>query len=232
VKKVAIFVEGLTEQEFVVSLVSAIVGQRGLHVILGRQWKNKVIITPTAAPKGVIEFKVMVVDCANDEQVKTQIREQYPTLVAAGYTAIIGVRDVYPAPRVSLPRIQGKLSSGLPVAPILPTMHLAVMEVEAWFMDEVTHFARIHATLTVPHVVANGFDIVSNRGDTWNHPADVLDKIYRLAGLRYLTSSGAKTKRRIKRTVDAIDFDEIYVTVRNRLPDLNSFLSSIEAALF
>lgn len=173
-KKVAIFVEGLTEQEFVVSLVSAIVGKRGLYVILGRQWKNKVIIIPTAAPKGAIEFQVMVVDCASDEQVKTQIREQYRTLVAAGYTAIIGLRDVYPSPRVSLPRIQGKLHSGLPVAPIVPNMHLAVMEVEAWFIDELTHFAIIHATLTVPSIVANGFDIVGNRGDTWDHPADVL----------------------------------------------------------
>ena len=61
---------------------------------------------------------------------------------------------------------------------------------------------------------------------------DVLNMIYSLAGLRYLTSKGRKTKRRIKRTIDAIAFDEIYVTVRNRLPDLDSFISSIEAALF
>lgn len=231
-RKVAVFVEGLTEQEFVVSLVSALVGKRGLHVILGRQWKNKVVITPTTVPIGAIEFQVMVVDCASDEQVKTQIREQYPTLVASGYTAIIGLRDVYPLPRASLPGIQVKLCSGLPVAPIQSIMHLAVMEVEAWFIDEASHFAVVHPTLTVPFIVANGFDIVGNRGDTWEHPADVLDRIYNLAGLRYLAATGRKTKSRIKRTIDAIGFDEVYVTVQNRLPDLKAFISSIEAALF
>lgn len=231
-RKVAIFVEGLTEQEFVVSLVSAIVGTRGLHVILGRQWKNKVTITPTAVPAGAIEFQVLVVDCANDEQVKTQIREQYQTLVAAGYTAIIGLRDVYPSPRTTLPAIQAMLYAGLPTVPIQPVIHLAVMEVEAWFIDEATHFALIHATLDVPFIVANGFDIADNRGDTWDKPADVLDKIYALAGQRYLTSKRQKTKRRIKRTIDAIAFDEIYVTVRNRLPHLDNFISSVEGALF
>ncbi len=231
-RKVAIFVEGLTEQEFVVSLVSALVGKRGLHVILGRQWKNKVTIKSTTAPIGAIEFQVMVVDCANDEQVKTQIREQYPTLIAAGYTSIIGLRDVYPSPRASLPYIQGKLYSGLPVVPIQPNMHLAVMEVEAWFIDEVSHFELIHPTLTVPFVVANNFDIIGNRGDTWGHPAEVLDRIYKLAGLSYLSSAGKKTRARIKRTVNAIAFDELYVTVQNRLMDLKAFISSIEAALF
>ena len=230
-KKVAIFVEGMTEQEFAVRLVSALVGNKGLHVILGRQWKGKVTITPSI-PTGYINFYILIVDCANDGQVKTQIREEYPSLVAAGYTAIIGLRDVYPQPRSDIHLIQTLLSKGLPIGPVTPQMHLAVMEVEAWFIGETTHFARIDHALTVPFILVNGFDIVGNLADSWQHPAKVLDEIYRLVSKKYVDSRGQKSKRRVSRTINALSLEELYVSVRKQLPAFGAFLTSIEGALF
>ena len=230
-KKVAIFVEGMTEQEFAVHLVSTLVGNKGLHVVLGRQWKGKVTITPSI-PTGDINFYILIVDCANDGQVKTQIREEYPSLVAAGYTAIIGLRDVYPLPRSDMHLIQKQLSKGLPTGPVMPQMHLAVMEVEAWFLGETTHFARVDQALTLQFIIDNGFDIVGKLADSWQHPAKVLDDIYRLANKEYVDSGGQKRKQLVLQTINALSFEELYLNVRQQLTAFDGFLTSIEGALF
>jgi hypothetical protein len=231
VRKVAIFVEGLTEQELVVELVSAIVGARGVNVVLGRQWKGKVVLEPVTVDPA-FAFLVLVVDCANDEQVKTQIRDQYQSLVAGGYTAIMGLRDVYPYARADIPAIQAALQLGLPGGAVAPEMHLAIMEVEAWFVAESTHFARVHPSLSPAFIVAQGIDILGTTGDAWGHPAGVLHAIYRLVGLSYMSPRGQKSRRRVQRTLRALSFDELYVNVRGATPAFDAFVTSLEIALF
>lgn len=230
-RKVAIFVEGLTEQELVVELVSAIVGARGVNVVLGRQWKGKVVLQ-TAAVDPAFAFLVLVVDCANDEQVKTQIRDQYQSLVAGGYTAIMGLRDVYPIARAEIPAIKLALQVGLPRGAIVPEMHLAIMEVEAWFLAESTHFSRVHPSLSPAFIVSQGIDVVGTNANMWDHPAGVLHAIYRLVGLSYMSPKGQKSKRRVQRTLRALSFDELYVNVRGATPDFDAFVTSLEVALF
>lgn len=229
-KRIAIFVEGMTEQEFVIALVTALVGKRGLHVLLGRQFRGLVTIQATESSNDP-EFIVLVVDCANDEQVKTQIREQYTTLVTAGYSAILGLRDVYPLKREDIPAITAGLGIGLPSGPVPTEMHLAVMEIEAWFIGEKTHFSRIHETLTVPFIVGNGFDIEGVQADGWNHPAETLDQIYRLANLSFTGARGRKDKRRVQRTLRALSLDEMYVNVQVQIPALAGFITGVETAL-
>ena len=230
-RKVAVFVEGLTEQELVVELVSAVVGTRGANVVLGRQWKGKVVVQPSAID-AALDFLVLIVDCSNDEQVMTQIREQYPSLVASGYTAIIGLRDVYPFTHADIPAIQAGMSQRLPNGAVIPEMHLAIMEVEAWFLAESTHFSRVHQSLSVPFIVTSGIDVVATNGDAWGHPAGVLHSIYRLAGMSYMNPKGQKSKRRVQRTLRALSFDELYVTVRGAVPSFDAFVKSLELALF
>ena len=230
-RKVAVFVEGLTEQELVVELVSAVVGTRGVNVVLGRQWKGKVEVQPSAID-AALDFLVLVVNCSNDEQVMTQIREQYPNLIASGYTAIIGLRDVYPFAHTDIPAIRAGLSVTLPSGAVIPEVHLAIMEVEAWFLAESTHFSRVHASLTVPFIVAGGIDVVGTNGDAWGHPAEVLHSIYKQAGMSYMSPRGQKSKRRIQRTLRALSFEELYITVRGTIPSFDAFVRSLEFALF
>lgn len=229
-KKVAIFVEGMTEQEFAVRLVSELVDSKRLHLSLGRQWKGKVQITGTS-PVGEVDFYVLIIDCANDEQVKTQIIDQYPTLISAGYTAIIGLRDVYPANHANIPKIEAFLAKGLPRHPVAPRVHLAVMEVESWFLAETTHFARVHRDLTVPFIVSNGFDIEKTSCESWAHPAEVLNDIYQLVKARY-SRGGKKIRRRVLRTTNALSLENLYIDVRKQVPALDGFITSIEGALF
>jgi len=231
VKKLAIFVEGMTEQELVVALVRELVGLRGLHIELAEQFRGRVSIQPISPPAGT-EFFVLVVDCHNDDQVKTQIRDQYSSLVQAGYTSIIGLRDVYPNSAADTPRLTQHLMTGLPTQPVVPSMHLAVMEVEAWFIAEASHFARVHASLDTASIAGGGFDVVNTPSEAWPHPAATLDGIYKLAGRRYLASSGQKTKVRVQRTIRALCFTTIYQQTRSNVPAMDQFIGSIEQALF
>ncbi len=230
-KKLAIFVEGMTEQELVIALVREIVGIRGLHIELAEQFRGKVSIRPISPQPGT-DFFVLIVDCRSDEQVKTQIKDQYPYLVRAGYTSIIGLRDVYPNAAADAAKLALHLMDGLPTHPVIPSMHLAVMEVEAWFIAENSHFARLHPLLEPAHIAAGGFDVSGTPPENWPHPAKALDDIYKLAGRRYLTYSGQKRKARVQRTIRALCFETIYQSTRYRVPAIDKFIGSVEQSLF
>jgi hypothetical protein len=116
---------------------------------------------------------------------------------------------------------------GMPTHPLPIDMHLAVMEIESWFLDELTHFQRIHPNLTLPRITAAGFDLVNRNGSSWDHPAETLDTIYKLEGRRY-----RKKIPHIRRTINSIDMDEFYLTSRGRSQSLSGFLESIEDAIF
>jgi hypothetical protein len=64
-------------------------------------------------------------------------------------------------------------------------------------------------------------------GEAWDHPAETLHSIYKLEGFAW-----HKTGNHVKRTVEAIDMNSLYMTARGRAPSLSSFISSLEAALF
>jgi hypothetical protein len=224
-KKIAIFVEGMTEQALVVWLVESIAGAAGLQVVLGKQFFGKVNITAVATDPNVA-FYVLVVDCCNDDQVKTQIRDQYPTLIAGGYTEIIGLRDVYPSAAADVPHIAAHLLTGLPTTPITPKIHLALMEVEAWFIGEITHFPRLSPALSLAAIEAAGFPLSTKNAETWENPATTLHSIYKLQKFAY-----KKTKKQVQRTVASLSFHELSGHVRKQLPALSGFLNDIEQAL-
>jgi hypothetical protein len=170
----------------------------------------------------------LLVNCRNDDQVKTKIRDSYPSLVAAGYTCVLGLRDIYPDGTLAdAQKFQAALQLGVPTGPIPAKMYLAILEVESWFLDEITHFERIDPALTVQAVIAAGFDVVNTIGENWQHPAETLDKIYKTAGKRY-----KKKIAYIKRTVNALCPESLYVTARQRSNSFDKFLSGLEAALF
>jgi hypothetical protein len=111
--------------------------------------------------------------------------------------------------------------------PIPVQMHLAILEIEAWFLEETTHFLRIDPLLTPAAIAAAGFDLGGTPGASRPHPAETLDNIYKIAKKRY-----RKRARHIKRTLAALSHDEMYVTVRGVAPSFDEFLTSIEASLF
>src|SRR5438105_9904017 len=99
-KKLAVFVEGQTEQIFTEKLFREIAGDDVR--IVKRQMSGG-----TSGDLAILElggssidvqhkFFVLIVNCGADNKVKSAIRDDYDNLVERGFSAIIGIRDVFP----------------------------------------------------------------------------------------------------------------------------------------
>jgi len=78
--------------------------------------------------------------CWYSVQINLRKSREYDNLSKKDYSLIIGLRDVHPISRADI----GKLEAGLPrfvkTKPIPVEFILSVMEVEAWFLAEHSHF--------------------------------------------------------------------------------------------
>ena len=84
----------------------------------------------------------------NDELVQSDIRDSCESLAKKNYQKILGLRDVYPKTFADIPKLELGLKYGIPTKYFPIHIILAIMEVEAWFLAETTHFSRIHPSLT------------------------------------------------------------------------------------
>lgn len=222
-KRAAFFVEGLTEAIFLQRLLEEIIGKRHLVFRFAEQKFGRVVF---AAPSTVelATYEILIVNCCNDDQVKSRIIEERERLIVAGYSLIVGIRDVYPADATAIPYLRRFLHHRLPTSGIKIEMILAVMEIEAWFISEHTHFQRISPTLTTEAIQASvGFDIQLIDVETIACPADTLHLIYSVAGMAY-----HKTRSHFQRTVDELDIAEIYWNKSSSVPALGHLVSVID----
>jgi len=225
-KKLAIFVEGLTEQEFAIRLLKELAGKRGISFNIQKQHRGHLsLVELRSHPNPDVE--VLIANCDTDNQVKSQIAEQYDSLNKAGYSLIIGLRDVHPLTHKDIPTLLKYMSTGLPNGGAPIHLHLAILEVEAWFLEELTHFERIDPNITKADLLAGGFDPENIRAFNLENPARILDEIYKRAGKRY-----TKQRNRIQRTIDALCYEDVYIKVRQNAPSLDGFIGSLEAGIF
>lgn len=229
-KKIAIFVEGQTEQLFVEKLINQIADTNEI-VIEARKLTggNRTIpgwirLWTSASSTGRAYF-FLIVDSGGDNTVKSDIRDNYQRLVSEGYNVIIGIRDVYPQVVYSdIPKLRSMLNYGMRTVPIQVGFVLGVMEIETWFICEYTHFGRVDPTLTTAVIKSNlGFDPAVDDVQLRAIPSDDLDKIYQLVGHQY-----QKDYNSIQVLLNQLDYTLLYCDVRNRLPDLNALIESID----
>ena len=228
--KLAVFVEGYTEVVFVEKLIEEIAGQNNIlieHKIIrgGRRVPRMMSVIRGARPNTGQNYYVLLFDCGGDELVKTRIREEHENLTRAGYSSLIGIRDVRPISPVDIP----KLEAGLPkyiktkLAPV--TFILAIMEIEAWFLAEATHYPKIEPSITVTAIRAIlGFDPENDDMAQRLCPADDLNACYAIGGKAYV-------KHQAKVTVDALDYALIYMELRNKIDYLDRLISILDAFL-
>lgn len=227
-RKLAIFVEGQTEQLFVQRLAKTIARGQDLNLELRKAWGGRnfrrALALSARSPRRPAEFFIMIVDCGSDNRVKSDIIELYDNLVGAGYERIIGLRDVYPdARREQVPRLRRWLDYGVRRRPIDVLFVLAIMEVEAWFLMEYTHFERLHPALTMNRIKARvHFDPARDDMEARRHPADDLNRIYQIFG-------GSYNKRRAntERTLNAIDFVRVTRELADRSEDLRHLVEAL-----
>lgn len=231
-KRLAIFVEGQTEHVFVSQLINEIAGEKRAFVAIEKWKKNKAgerIFTAIDVTKVPTDEKyyVLIRDCGSDSCVKSDIRESCEKLAQTGYEKIIGLRDVYPRSAADIPNLRKYLSYGMPMRFIPIHLVLAVMEVESWFLAEVSHFKKIDPRLTLSLISSIlMFDPSIEDVESRHHPSQDLDNIYSVAGLRY-----SKKKRSVQRTVNAIDYSVLYIELSKRIKSLEEFIGHIDAFL-
>jgi len=229
-KKLAVFVEGLTEQMFVEKLVTEIFGQHAVNidkrkVLGGRNSKRRFIQIGAIKPDLSKSYYVLVVDCSSDNRVKSEIKDQYESLVNAGYSAIVGIRDVYPDfDYAEVPKLHRVLKHKLKTVPIEVLFVLGVMEIETWFLAECTHFFRLNSALTIDAIRATcGFDPSSDEVEKRPCPSKDLDNIYKIAGMRYI-----KKRKYLQRTVDCLDYAVLYLELSRKISDLDKFVKAMD----
>ncbi|MEE3719384.1 hypothetical protein V2H45_21820 [Tumidithrix elongata RA019] len=229
-KKMAIFVEGETELRFIDKIIREIANERNLQIVLVRasggarslREYEDIADSGSGADKN---FYIRIINSGTDNRVGSDIRENYETLINAGFSVIIGVRDVYPDSSLAdLPKLRTGLRYRLQTKPVSVDFILGVMEIEAWFLAEHTHFTRIHPRLSAPRIAAvHGFDPSVDDMQLRPHPADDLHNAYSLEGLAY-----RKTASHIQRTVEALGYAEMYLEHKAKFPDFAVFIQVID----
>jgi hypothetical protein len=228
--KVAIFVEGQTELIFVDRLVHELAHGSGLAVehaeaTGGAIGARKVKIFKRITVQEHHRWYFLIVNCAGDGNVKSDVRDRYQGLIQAGYNAIFGLRDVYGMFTLAqVPKLRKFLNLDLPTEPIRIEFILAIMEIETWFLAEYTHLQRLHPSLTPSYIrKMQGFDPAQDDLELRVHPADDLNRVYRLAGYSY-----DKHRRNTERTIELLDFTFIRRTLARRIPDLGRLIAALE----
>lgn len=233
-KKMAIFVEGLTELKFIDRLLREIVTDRSLQIIHakasgGARGSRRVLrVAPMHGVQLARNYFFLIVDSGTDNRVGSDIRDNYESLAAQGYSSIIGVRDVRPDfSFAELSKLRSGLCYRLKTKPIQVLFVLGVMEIEAWFLAEHSHYSRIHPAITPLRIQADlGFDPICDDMQLRVNPAQDLHDSYALEGFAY-----RKKSAQIQRTIDALDYADIYCDHPKKFPDVANFLNALDAFL-
>lgn len=224
--RAAVFVEGETEAAFVRELIKFMAAGRSIAFIGERQFGG-FFVQEYADSATKVEYEILIANCCNDARVSTSIRERYNALISAGYTAILGLRDLYPIDFADLEKLRAGISSTLPSGPVNPSVVVAVSEVEAWFIEEISHFSRVDPALTETTILAvTGYDISSRSAESIRHPADMLNTIYQTVGLAW-----RKKQKQVDRMMSVLDYSKISNDVRLYSASLNEFMVHLDAFL-
>jgi hypothetical protein len=223
--KLAIFVEGLTEQIFVESLIRDMAQKKSPNIesisLIGGSKKSKPRIFLI---KG--DPNILIVNCGQDERVKSDIKDRYEDLKKAGYQKILGIRDA--RPEATNPLEIAKLRTGLVVgfSSELPVQFiLSIMEFEAWIMGEYTHFCRMHPNITIERVKQEvNIDLINDDLSLLSNPAKNLKEIYWMATIEY-----EKSKKTIENIVSKLDQDFLRNTVAAKFNDLRVLYQELDS---
>jgi hypothetical protein len=232
-KKVAIFVEGQTEQIFADNLVRHIFGHAKVDIeklqFSGKESSRRICTIRSKNVTSSTKYLFRIYDChggGENSTVKSDIREQFNQLLKESFSFVIGIRDVYPL--IDMDMLKSNLHLGLPNDNALPVkIFLAVREIEAWFLAEENHYSLIDNSLVVARVNSIvGFDIATISTENIDHPSLILKQIYQSAGKDY-----NKKKWEAERTVYDLDYENLYLCVRTRNNSLNELLTCLDGLI-
>jgi hypothetical protein len=232
-KKVAVFVEGQGEQIFVRDLLFYLFDPTKFSFECLRLCDKQLEDVPYSYGSEDAEVYFQIVNVQGDTGVLQTIRRREKGLLAAGYSKIIGLRDMYSKAYRELSAgkideaviqqfIEGANKSVVVMSqPEKIHLHFAIMELEAWWLCMYTLLEKIDSQLTVEFIAQQlGYDLSTLDAETaFFHPVATLNEILSLVGGRY-----EKHFAEVESIMSKMTFDDICeVLMAENPPRCNSF---------
>lgn len=229
-KKLAIFVEGPTEEVFIEKLLLEFAKRNSIVFKIQRFMGGKTCsriptIIKSEDATNETKYYIMIYTSCNDEKVLSDYKDKYNQLIINGYTAILGLRDLYPQEYEDLERVKCSINKILKLLGIPNNIHIAIREIETWFLAEYSHFEKIHSSINQTNINSQtGYLFpLEEYEKTILEPAKTLHEIYKIAGFAY-----QKKANQVQRTVSSIDYENFYINVREQIPSLDNFLKELD----
>jgi hypothetical protein len=240
-KKIAIFVEGETECDFIIRLLKQVIGEGNINIVANKMFggnRNSGIQRSSKSyPSHSIvdvNFQASIFISGNTENVTSDIREQKDNLMRQGFAKIIGLRDIRGnqngekltfdnLPDIDrLHRLVEKLCHPIPTRIIT-----AVMEIETWFLAETNHYICIDDRLTEELILSKtddlGFNPFTENLTLRLEPKEDLQNLY---GLVKKTYSKKETVR--NKTINCLDYSNLRSDVGSRIDQVKQLFDSID----
>jgi hypothetical protein len=227
--KMAIFVEGPTELIFLRRLLEEIAGKGNIS-FTAQEGRGKLghrkIDTYRFEKEWNSEWYVLLVTSCNDEQVTSDVNDRYDSLIEQGFEKMLALRDVRPRiEREEISNFQRGFDKYIKATTVKPVLVLAVMEIEAWFLAEHTHFERIDPLLTLSNIKDTlKFDPSAEDVEIRPIPSADVKAVYKSAGHRY-----DKSVECVKRTVNCLDMASIYVHLPARVTSIGKLTAELDS---
>ena len=229
-RKLAIFVEGLTEQILVRKMLQEVLDRnkiaiQAVKITGGHNVRMSFTVMRAAHVNNLTDYYVLIYDCGGETNVKGYLVSQRDKLVSNGYRMVLGLRDVYPSfSREEVERLRKGLNYRLPQKGARTKIHLAIMETEAWFLGEYHHLRKVSRKLTPEFVEKHlGFNPRKDPMDQRERPAEDMKAVYQLAGHDY-----TKKRDRLNAVVNKLDFNYFTSGLADRMPSLRFFVKELE----
>jgi len=229
-KKLAIFVEGLTEQILVRHMLQAVLDRnrvaiQTVKITGGHNVRMSFTVMRAAHVDNLTEYYVLVYDCGGETNVKGYLMARRQKLVSSGYSMILGLRDVYPNfEREEVPKLLRGLNHKLPQKSAVTRIYLAIMETEAWFLGEYHHLKKVSGKLTPGFVEHHlGFNPHTENMEDRERPAQDMKAVYQLVGHDY-----TKKRDRLNAVVSKLNFRYFTHGLAEKMPSLSDFVEGLE----
>lgn len=231
-KKIALFVEGETEAEFVEKLLREVANRESISFERFKgagKGASRVFTAIGQSAATHEEYRAHIYISSTDNRVNQDIKDQLPTLKREGFDLVVGLRDLRGQKTdgsamtlADLPKLERANVVNFGAEPNVRSI-IAVMEIETWFLSETTHFERVSPLLSEGLIRANiptiGVNPYEDDLTLVIDPAETLHRIYYLAGLSY-----HKRKNQRNRTIKALDMAYVYIESSKRLVKLGDLV--------
>jgi hypothetical protein len=240
-KKIAIFVEGETECDFMKRLLVEIVGKNNIkiigHKMVGGNKNSRISRTANLQFESLIDganFEATIFISSQSENVDSDIIEQKDTLLRLGFSKIIGLKDLRGNQngRKLTPEDFPKIELGSRLTerrsrPIPTQIITAVMEIETWFLAETNHYICIDDRLTEELILSKtddlGFNPFTENLTLRLTPKEDLQNLY---GLVKKTYSKKETVR--NKTINCLDYSNLRNNVGVKIDQIKQLFESID----